>query len=112
MVHQAAHRGPIFTAAPADCNSNGIFDAIDIANGAPDVNANGVPDSCDVRTCAADVSPPITGDNVVNVSDLLAVIGTWGACSGCAADFVPAHGNAQVNVSDLLGVISAWGACP
>ena len=25
------------TAAPADCNSNGIFDAIDIANGAPDV---------------------------------------------------------------------------
>lgn len=100
------------TAAPADCNSNGIFDAIDISNGAPDVNANGVPDSCETRTCAADVAPPVTGDNLVNVSDLLSVISQWGPCISCASDFVPAHGNQQVNVSDLLGVISAWGPCP
>lgn len=100
------------TAAPADCNSNGIFDAIDIANGSPDANVNGVPDACETRTCTADVNPPITGDGVVNVGDLLAVITSWGPCAGCPADMVPAHGNAQVNVSDLLGVITAWGACP
>lgn len=100
------------TAAPADCNSNGVFDSIDIANGAADANGNGVPDSCESRTCAADVNPPITGDGLVNVGDLLAVITSWGPCTGCAADLSPAHGNAQVNVSDLLGVITAWGACP
>ena len=99
-------------AAPADCNSNGIFDAIDITNGSPDINANGVPDSCETRTCTADVAPPITGDGLVNVGDLLAVITSWGPCSGCAADLAPAHGNAQVNVNDLLGVITAWGTCP
>lgn len=100
------------TAAAADCNSNGVFDAIDIANGAADANGNGVPDSCETRTCVADVNPPIIGDGLVNVGDLLAVITAWGPCNGCSADLAPAHGNASVNVSDLLGVITAWGPCP
>ena len=57
-----------------------------------------------------------TGDLLVNVEDLLAVIGQWGACSGtcpphCAGDQAPAGtGDCQVNVSDLLMVISRWGS--
>ena len=30
--------------------------------------------------CPADVAPGLNGDDVVNVTDLLAVIGAWGAC--------------------------------
>lgn len=62
--------------------------------------------------CPADIAPP-QGDGVVNVSDLLAVIGAWGDCVGsgpcCAADI--AGGDFQVNVNDLLAVISQWGPC-
>jgi hypothetical protein len=97
--------------APADCNNNGIFDAIDIANGTPDINGNGVPDACELGQCPADVAPAITGNGMVNIDDLLAVIGQWGACQGCAADIAPAHGNAAVNIDDLLAVIGAWGPC-
>jgi hypothetical protein len=51
--------------------------------------------------------PDITGDLIVNVDDLLAVIGDWGAPGGPAD--VTADG--IVNVDDLLVVIGAWGAC-
>lgn len=55
----------------------------------------------------------ITGDDVVNVSDLLAVINAWGPCqpppNTCPAD---TNGDGSVNVTDLLAVINAWGACP
>lgn len=55
--------------------------------------------------CPADVS----GDGVVNVTDLLAVINAWGTCAGCPADI---NSDGVVNVSDLLAVINAWGPCP
>lgn len=54
--------------------------------------------------CPAD----ITGDGAVNVSDLLAVINSWGPCPGCGADI---NGDGQVNVTDLLAVINSWGPC-
>jgi hypothetical protein len=60
--------------------------------------------------CPGDVS----GAGVVNVEDLLAVIGAWGACpaspAACPADIAPQPcGNDAVNVSDLLAVIGSWG---
>ncbi len=55
--------------------------------------------------CPADIN----GDGNVNVTDLLAVIGAWGACPGCPADI---NGDDVVNVTDLLAVIGAWGPCP
>ncbi|MCI0629246.1 MAG: hypothetical protein L0Y44_01155 [Phycisphaerales bacterium] len=60
--------------------------------------------------CPTDVS----GDGVVNVDDLLAVISAWGSCppGSCPADIAPPGGDGVVNVDDLLAVISAWGACP
>jgi hypothetical protein len=55
-------------------------------------------------SCAADC----TGDGVVNVDDLLAVIVAWGAV-GAAEDI---SGDGVVGVDDLTMVILAWGACP
>jgi len=117
LIRGAAGQGDFddvhLEAVPADCNSNGIFDALDIAAGAPDVNLNGVPDSCE-HICPADIAPYPAGDAAVNVSDLLAVINAWGSCPGacppsCAADI---NHDCVVNVSDLLAIINGWGPCP
>ena len=48
----------------------------------------------------------INQDGVVDVADLLAVIGAWGPCSGsCPSD---TNCDGQVNVTDLLEVIAEW----
>ncbi|MHC5002256.1 MAG: FG-GAP-like repeat-containing protein [Planctomycetota bacterium] len=55
--------------------------------------------------CPADV----TGDGVVDVDDLVAVILAWGACpappEGCPADL---NGDGAVDVDDLVAVILGW----
>jgi hypothetical protein len=56
-------------------------------------------------SCAGDTNL----DGTVNVTDLLAVIGAWGATGANAADI---NGDLVVNVTDLLAVIGAWGPCP
>jgi hypothetical protein len=52
------------------------------------------------------VSPDITGDSVVNVDDLLAVINHWGTCATCPSDI---NGDGVVDVNDLLAIINNWG---
>lgn len=65
---------------------------------------------CDDGGCESDSCPSdVTGDNVVDVSDILAVIGAWGPCSGCDEDI---DDSGVVDVSDILAVIGAWGDCP
>ncbi|MFT4592514.1 MAG: plastocyanin [Phycisphaerales bacterium] len=54
--------------------------------------------------CPTDIDDSGTTD----VSDLLTMIGDWGACSGCVTDL---DGNGVVDVSDLLQLIGAWGPC-
>jgi hypothetical protein len=54
-----------------------------------------------------DCPSDINGDNNVNVSDLLMVIGVWGE-TGSSADV---NGDGVVNVSDLLMVVGNWGPC-
>jgi hypothetical protein len=46
------------------------------------------------------------GDHMVNVGDLLFVIGAWGPCTWSTADL---NGDFSVNVVDLLTVIGGWG---
>lgn len=48
----------------------------------------------------------LNGDGVVNVSDLLLLLGAWGPCTGCIADI---NGDDVVNVSDLLRLFGDWG---
>ena len=64
--------------------------------------------SCGTVSCAPPCPADITGDSVVNIDDLLAVINNWGSLGG-VADIN--HDNI-VNIDDLLAVINAWGACP
>jgi len=45
-------------------------------------------------------------DGVVNVSDLILLVGAWGSCQDCNADL---NGDGQVNVHDLLLLLSNWG---
>ncbi len=53
--------------------------------------------------CPADV----TGDEIVDVLDLLAVLAAWGE-SGVPEDIT---GDGTVDVPDLLEILSAWGPC-
>lgn len=55
-----------------------------------------------IDSCPAD----ITGDGVVNVSDLLTMIGGWGTPDWDIT------GDGTTNVSDLLALIGAFGPCP
>ena len=57
---------------------------------------------------APDCPADINDDGVVDVLDLLAVLGAWGDCPGCAEDI---NGDDVVDVLDLLEVLSAWGPC-
>ncbi len=54
--------------------------------------------------CYADIND----DNMVNVSDLLAVISDWGYCHECVSD---TNNDSYVDVTDLLYIINAWGPC-
>jgi hypothetical protein len=50
----------------------------------------------------------LDGDGLVGVTDLLQLLGVWGACKNCQEDF---DGNGFVDVSDILELINSWGVC-
>lgn len=60
-----------------------------------------------ITGCPADLAPA-GGDGIVDVLDLLALLGAWGPCPGCAADL---NNDDAVDVLDLLILLSAWGPC-
>ncbi|MCI0676136.1 MAG: immunoglobulin domain-containing protein [Phycisphaerales bacterium] len=65
--------------------------------------------------CYGDIAPALGGgDNLVNINDLLEIIGEWGPCNdACPEDIAPPpEGDNTVNLNDLLAVINAWGPCP
>ena len=58
-----------------------------------------------VPPCPADIN----GDHLVNVLDLLALLGAWGPCgTQCPEDI---NGDGVVDVLDLLDLLAAWGPC-
>lgn len=71
-----------------------------------DLGGNWFRDVCD--TCPEDID----GSGVVDVSDMLLLLGSWGKCNvpeDCPSDL---NGDGQVGVPDLLMLLAAWGACP
>lgn len=63
----------------------------------------------------------LDGDHQVGITDLLVLLGSWGACPepcdpGCLdnPDTCPADANRDcaVNTMDLLRVLGSWGSCP
>lgn len=92
-------------AIPFDCNDNGVADYCDIRFGtSDDFNDNGIPDDCESE-CHADVN----GDEVVNIDDLFAVLGVWGACDDCPEDV---DNSGYVDIDDVFLVLGTWGPCP
>jgi len=89
-----------------DCNHNDQPDSCDIFEDvSEDLNANGIPDECEAIG-------DLDGNGVVNVRDLLALLGAWGACDdpcppACTGD---TNGDCQVDYLDLLTLLSNWGA--
>ncbi len=70
-----------------------------IAGNANDGGGNVIASVC----CDADV----TGDNIVNVDDLLEAVGCMGGSGGCACGDADADG--QVSVDDILAILSGFG---
>ena len=48
----------------------------------------------------------VNGDGLVDVTDVLAVMDSWGVCDGCPADL---NNDGVVDVVDLLEVVGNWG---
>lgn len=86
-----------------DCDGSGTPDLVELLDGTlQDADDNGIPDPCQ---CPGDV----TGNLVIDVEDLLLVIGSWGTCAPpCPAD---TNLDGMVTVEDLLQVILDWGDC-
>jgi hypothetical protein len=51
-------------------------------------------------------------DGKVDVDDLMAIIGAWGACPEGGKCPTELTGDSTVDADDLLVVITAWGNCP
>ena len=58
---------------------------------------------CDDASCTGDIN----GDSIVDVTDLLEVVGAWGNTGGPA----DVNGDGIVNVADVLAVVEVWGPC-
>ncbi|MHC4990866.1 MAG: FG-GAP repeat protein [Planctomycetota bacterium] len=58
----------------------------------------------DCSDCPSDIS----GDDHVNVDDLVELLLAWGPCGDCAADV---NEDGMVDIDDLLSAILAWGPC-
>lgn len=57
--------------------------------------------------CPADVYPVDEGDGVVDVNDVLGIIGDWGS----ADSPFDVNGDGLVDVSDVLEALNGWGEC-
>ncbi len=64
-----------------------------------------------VEVCEAVEPCPwdINGNGMVDVSDLLVLLGLWGSDPGAPPDF---DGDGVVSVGDLLDLLGHWGPCP
>jgi len=51
------------------------------------------------------IQPDMTGDDIVDIKDLLIIIQNWGVCD-CIEDLT---GNGEVDFADILILIGAWG---
>ncbi len=58
--------------------------------------------------CPADI---VGGDDLVDVLDLLELLGRWGDCPVGAICYSDLNGDCVVDVQDLLILLGAWGPC-
>ncbi|MEM8756946.1 MAG: GC-type dockerin domain-anchored protein [Planctomycetota bacterium] len=90
---------PVSGTQVADCNSNGVDDATDIADGTSnDFNADGVPDECQLNRLCADVND----SGVVDSSDFFA----WVAAFGSGDPSADVNNSGAVDGSDFFAWVS------
>jgi hypothetical protein len=70
-------------------------------------NNEGAGDVLSFTVSGGSVPGDATGDGIVNVEDMVAVILGWGPCPGCDADL---NGDGEITVEDLVEVILNWTA--
>jgi Thrombospondin type 3 repeat len=98
-----------------DADSDGVADSCDncplVYNpGQADSDADGIGDECEASPlCPGDVN----GDNVVDLSDLAALLTNFGTGSGATRAMGDLDGDADVDLSDLAQLLANFGAtCP
>ena len=57
------------------------------------------------NTCPADLD----GDNIVGITDFLALLTAWGTDPGGPPDL---DGDGVVGINDFLALLANWGPCP
>ncbi len=62
----------------------------------------------------SDCSGDITGNGIVNIDDIFAVLGLWGSCPDpcppyCTGDLTQ---DCMVNIDDVFAILGMWGPCP
>ena len=50
----------------------------------------------------------LAGDSCIDAADLSVLLGAWGSCRDCAADY---NGDNSVDAADLSMLLSSWGVC-
>lgn len=86
----------------ADCNSDGVGDACELAAGIPDFNGDTIPDTCQ---CLADLFV----DRQVNGADLGVLLSQWGPANANTASDMNRDG--RVDGADLGHLLASWGPC-
>ncbi|MBG80204.1 MAG: hypothetical protein CMJ39_05785 [Phycisphaerae bacterium] len=89
-----------------DCNGNGVPDFCDLVNGW-DIDQNGIVDGCECLADIASPGEPGVQDGLVNVDDMLCVLGYWGT----TIETADIDNDGLVAIDDLLAVIDEWGPC-
>ena len=62
-----------------------------------------------LNECDAECLQNLDGNDSVDAFDLAIVLGSWGPCEGCPADF---NADGVVNAADLAQLLGSWGLCP
>jgi len=99
-LFESAHRYGICGSIPVmhDCDRDGIPDATEIANGAPDLNLDGIPDSCQTA-CDADWCH----DGSVGVPDIFCFLSDWFANDSTARNYGGTPG-----VPAIFAFLATW----
>ncbi|MHC5024790.1 MAG: hypothetical protein ACYTGG_12950, partial [Planctomycetota bacterium] len=81
------------------------FTASDVVNGSVvEAGVDGV--NLSLLDCGGVIPGDVNGDGVVDILDLLALLGDWGPCPPpCPSDI---DGNGVVDIVDLLGLLANW----
>ncbi len=111
---QPVYYGTVDTNADDPCNAGPLFlenwsigDTEGLDNDGDNLYDGADPD-CGSTVCEGDSN----NDGVVNVTDLVNVIGAWGGDGQGPGFDADLNNDGVVNVSDLILVISGWGVCP